>query len=74
MTLSAVLPRDGARLVAHQVDNAMTKPIASLALMMLAEEGRVMLWHPVGRYLPEFQDAKVRIIATFRYGTSLRSS
>ncbi len=38
---------------------SMTKPIASLALMMLAEEGRVMLWHPVGRYLPEFQDAKV---------------
>ncbi len=38
---------------------SMTKPIASLALMMLAEEGRVMLWHPVSRYLPEFKDAKV---------------
>ena len=25
---------------------SMTKPIASLALMMLAEEVRVMLWHP----------------------------
>ena len=27
--------------------------------MMLFEEGRVMLWHPVSRYLPEFKDAKV---------------
>jgi CubicO group peptidase (beta-lactamase class C family) len=27
--------------------------------MMLMEEGRVMLWHPVSRYLPEFRDAKV---------------
>ena len=38
---------------------SMTKPVASLALMMLAEEGRVMLWHPVSRYIPEFADAKV---------------
>lgn len=38
---------------------SMTKPFASLALMMLAEEGRVALWHPVSRYLPEFKDAKV---------------
>jgi CubicO group peptidase (beta-lactamase class C family) len=38
---------------------SMTKPVASLALMMLAEEGRVMLWHPVSRYIPEFADATV---------------
>ncbi|MBD0272641.1 MAG: beta-lactamase family protein [Acetobacteraceae bacterium] len=38
---------------------SMTKPFASLALMALAEEGRVMLWHPVSRYLPGFKDAKV---------------
>ena len=38
---------------------SMTKPFASLALIMLMEEGRVMLWHPVSRYLPEFKDAKV---------------
>ena len=38
---------------------SMTKPFASLALMVLMEEGRVMLWHPVSRYLPEFKDAKV---------------
>jgi len=33
--------------------------IASLALMMLAEEGRVMLWHPVSRYIPAFGEVKV---------------
>jgi CubicO group peptidase (beta-lactamase class C family) len=38
---------------------SMTKPFASLALMMLVEEGRIMLWHPVSRYLPEFGDAAV---------------
>jgi len=38
---------------------SMTKPMASLALMMLAEEGRVMLWHPVSNYLPEFGDQVV---------------
>jgi CubicO group peptidase (beta-lactamase class C family) len=38
---------------------SMTKPFASLALMMLAEEGKVMLWHPVSRYLPEFGDQVV---------------
>ncbi|TDH63651.1 class A beta-lactamase-related serine hydrolase [Dankookia rubra] len=38
---------------------SMTKPFASLALMMLAEEGKVMLWHPVSRYLPEFKGQKV---------------
>ena len=57
------LPRPrGAR--ADEVDAvfriaSMTKPFASLALMMLIEEGRVMLWHPVSRYIPEFKDAKV---------------
>ena len=38
---------------------SMSKPIASLALMMLAEEGRVMLWHPVSRYIPAFGEVKV---------------
>jgi len=38
---------------------SMTKPLASLALMILAEEGKVMLWEPVSRYLPEFGDQVV---------------
>jgi CubicO group peptidase (beta-lactamase class C family) len=37
----------------------MTKPITSVAVMMLVEEGRVLLNHPVARYLPEFSDPKV---------------
>ncbi|WP_158292444.1 serine hydrolase domain-containing protein [Paracraurococcus ruber] len=50
----APMPVDGIFRIA-----SMTKPFASLALMLLAEEGRVMLWHPVSRYLPEFKDQKV---------------
>jgi CubicO group peptidase (beta-lactamase class C family) len=38
---------------------SMTKPVTSLATMMLVEEARLMLWHPVSRYLPEFRDIKV---------------
>ncbi len=38
---------------------SMTKPIVSLALMMLAEEGKVQPVHPVARYLPEFRDQRV---------------
>ena len=34
---------------------SMTKPFTSVAIMMLAEEGKIMLWHPVSRYLPEFK-------------------
>jgi CubicO group peptidase (beta-lactamase class C family) len=33
---------------------SMTKPFASLALMLLVEEGKCALWHPVARYLAEF--------------------
>lgn len=32
---------------------SMTKPVASMAVMMLYEEGRFMLTDPVARYLPE---------------------
>ncbi|MGB3808953.1 MAG: serine hydrolase domain-containing protein [Parvibaculum sp.] len=38
---------------------SMTKPITSLALMMLHEEGRFQLNHPVSRYIPEFKKLKV---------------
>ena len=38
---------------------SMTKPIVSVALMLLAEEGKVQLQHPVSRYLPEFAQQKV---------------
>ena len=37
----------------------MTKPITSVAIMMLYEKGLLRLEHEVSRYLPEFKDIKV---------------
>lgn len=41
---------------------SMTKPIVSVALMMLWEEGRLLLSDPVGQYLPEFAAPKVAVL------------
>lgn len=38
---------------------SMTKPITSVAAMMLFEEGALRLDHEVFRYIPEFQDTRV---------------
>ncbi len=38
---------------------SMTKPITSLALMMLYEEGHFQLNHPVSRYIPSFKKLQV---------------
>lgn len=38
---------------------SMTKPIASLVAMMLMEEGRLLLSHPVAHYLPAFAGQRV---------------
>ncbi|MEO0981889.1 MAG: serine hydrolase domain-containing protein [Pseudomonadota bacterium] len=38
---------------------SMTKPITSVAAMMLFEEGALRLEHEVSRYIPAFKDAKV---------------
>ena len=40
---------------------SMTKPIVSVALMQLAERGRVLLRDPVSAYLPEFASAHVGV-------------
>lgn len=40
---------------------SMTKPIVSVALMMLYEEGRFLLTDPVSRWIPEIIDKKVII-------------
>ena len=40
---------------------SMSKPITSVALMMLFEEGKFMLKDPVAKYLPEFSDMQVLI-------------
>lgn len=38
---------------------SMTKPIASVALMMLYEEGRFQLQDPLSKYIPEFTNLRV---------------
>ena len=40
---------------------SMTKPVTSLAVMMLHEEGRFLLEDPVSKFLPEFKNPKVAI-------------
>ncbi len=37
----------------------MTKPIASVAVLMLLEQGKFQLDDPVSNYLPEFADVRV---------------
>jgi CubicO group peptidase (beta-lactamase class C family) len=40
---------------------SMTKPIVSVAIMMLVEEGRLFLSDPLAKTIPEFADAKVAV-------------
>ena len=42
---------------------SMSKPITSVAVMMLYEEGRFFLTDPVGRYIPEFANLPVAKLA-----------
>ena len=40
---------------------SMSKPITSVAIMMLAEQGRLSLDDPASKYLPEFRDMRVYV-------------
>jgi CubicO group peptidase (beta-lactamase class C family) len=40
---------------------SMTKPIVSVGIMMLLEEGHFLLSDPVAKYIPEFADQKVGV-------------
>jgi CubicO group peptidase (beta-lactamase class C family) len=40
---------------------SMSKPITSVAVMQLAEDGKLLLGDPVSKYLPEFADVKVGV-------------
>jgi len=40
---------------------SMTKPLTSVATMMLAEEGKLLIADPVARYIPEFAELKVAV-------------
>jgi CubicO group peptidase (beta-lactamase class C family) len=41
---------------------SMSKPITSLAIMMLAEEGKLFVSDPVAKHLPEFKDIKLGVV------------
>lgn len=47
---------------------SMSKPIVSVAAMMLAEEGRLLLEAPIARYIPAFADVKVGVEKTDAQG------
>lgn len=40
---------------------SMTKPITAVAVLILMEEGKLLLSDPVAKYLPEFRDQKVAV-------------
>src|SRR2546423_5463139 len=40
---------------------SMSKPIASIAVMMLAEQGRITLDDPIAKYIPAFKEMKVGV-------------
>jgi CubicO group peptidase (beta-lactamase class C family) len=49
---------------------SMTKPLASVAAMMLVEEGRMQLTDPVSKFLPQL--AKMQVLATDKDGKTTR--
>ena len=40
---------------------SMTKPVTCAAVLILVEEGKLLLTEPISKYLPEFKDMKVLI-------------
>jgi CubicO group peptidase (beta-lactamase class C family) len=40
---------------------SMTKPVVSVAILMLLEEGKLLLTEPVSKFLPEFRDLQVAV-------------
>jgi len=67
--LRAVGFRDRAKTVPLESDAifwiaSMTKPVTSVAAMMLVEEGKIDLAAPVHQYLPEFKDMMVGVETT----------
>ncbi|MFZ4690598.1 MAG: serine hydrolase domain-containing protein [Polymorphobacter sp.] len=51
---------------------SMTKPVTSVALMMLVEEGRIALEDPVHRYIPEWKNLGVFVAGTHKLGFQTR--
>ena len=51
---------------------SMTKPLTSVALMMLVEEGRIALDDPVHRYIPDWRNLGVFVAGTDKTGMQTR--
>ncbi|OSZ66968.1 serine hydrolase [Sphingomonas sp. IBVSS1] len=51
---------------------SMTKPITSVALMMLVEQGKIALDDPVHKYIPEWKNLGVYVAGTHRMGFQTR--
>lgn len=65
--LEALGQRDPASADAMRPDSifriySMTKPVVSVAAMMLFDEGKLFLSDPVAKYLPEFKDTPVGVV------------
>src|ERR1051325_7324520 len=41
---------------------SMTKPVTAVAILMLMEEGKLILSDPVSKYIPEFKNARVAVL------------
>src|SRR5881394_397822 len=41
---------------------SMTKPIVGVAVLMLVDEGKVLLTDPISKFIPEFKDLKVGVL------------
>ena len=52
----ADMPADGIFRIASQ-----TKAVTSVAVMILQEEGKILLDDPIARYIPEFANARVAV-------------
>ena len=53
---------------------SMTKPIASVALMMLVEEGRLQIDEPVHKYIPSWKELRVYTSGTLKTGFQTRAT
>jgi CubicO group peptidase (beta-lactamase class C family) len=56
-------PNDGTKMALDSIFRiySMTKPIVSVATMMLMEQGKLLLSDPVGKYLPEYAKQQLAV-------------
>jgi CubicO group peptidase (beta-lactamase class C family) len=50
---------------------SMTKPIVSIAIMMLIEEGKLHLSDPIGKHLPQLANMQVGVVKTDAHGKAM---